>query len=392
MPNEDFHYEPLRASVLDVFEQLGAFDDQSGIVDWIFPDFHEQKELSQRTRVKLTEVFDAPEEPEPEPETPRKTRTARFFRLGTKSRSKSRGRKEAKEELPAASKKPKKASSSPNLRKDAAEEEIPAVPPVSSPVKQDTAAAPAEHKSRRLSLFPRKAAATSLDQPRPSISDEEWQQITITGSIADYDDNPFLGRDPHATHDAGPVKRDGRQKYFSRFASSFTRSTPSSPTREHSVSQSSTAPTSPTRAHPPSPLSIPARAPQVASPQTTNDPTTPTGPYPSEPSPLVPTPNSPTGSAHSNASTSTLPAVPPEARALPREGEDVPASAEDTPEVPTEDPDESHLETTSQMDHVRTSLSDITESDGEQSEGSTAAPSEHRKSQASEEGPPEEAS
>jgi hypothetical protein len=37
-----------------------------------------------------------------------------------------------------------------------------------------------------------------LDQPRPSISEEDWQQITMTGSIADYNAvNPFLGKDAH---------------------------------------------------------------------------------------------------------------------------------------------------------------------------------------------------
>jgi hypothetical protein len=207
------HYEPLRASVLDVFEQLGAFDDQSGIVEWIFPEFHAEKEV-QRSRVKLTEVFDAPE---PEPETPRKSRTSRFFRLGTKSRSKSRSKKDAPPPpaVPAPSKqKPKKSRSSPDLRKKAAESGPPGSLPISLPIKQ-APTVPAEqkspehkspeHKPRRLSLFPRKPAQ-SLDQPRPSISDEEWQQITMTGSIADYETNPFLGMDPHGNNDVGVLR------------------------------------------------------------------------------------------------------------------------------------------------------------------------------------------
>ncbi|KAF8191611.1 hypothetical protein K438DRAFT_1970590 [Mycena galopus ATCC 62051] len=381
------HYEPLRASVLDVFEQLGAFDDQSGIVDWIFPEFHEQKELK-RTRVKLTEVFGPPEpEEQPEPETPRKSRTSRFFRLGTKSRSKSRTKKETKEapSLPTPSKeskKPKRATSSPNLREDAAkEEETSAVPPIPSPMKQ-TATSP-EHKSRRLSLFPRKAAA-SLDQPRPSISDEEWQQITMTGSIADYEANPFLGNDPHGSNHAGPVKRE---KYFSRFTSGFTRSTPSSPTREHAPGPiSSTAPTSPTRERATSPLATPVPTPLAsehnasgtASPPAATsdgDPTTPTGPY-------LHGPTSPAGSAHSNASTSTLPATPtsPAIQEVSSNG----APKRDTPEIAGEE----GLEITSQIDHVRKSLSDISE--GEHSESSTlSVPSENRNSQAS---APEEAS
>jgi hypothetical protein len=190
------HYEPLRASVLDVFEQLGAFDDDSGIVEWIFPEVHEQKEL-QRTRVKLPEVVEAPA---PEPEAPaRKSRASRFFR----SRSKSGVKKEPHPptpQVPAPNKlSKKKSNSSPNLRK-AAQESASTVPAISSPIKKTATTSP-EQKSRRLSMFPRaKSGAQSLDQPRPSISDEEWQQITMTGSIADYETNPFL---PHGNNDVG---------------------------------------------------------------------------------------------------------------------------------------------------------------------------------------------
>ncbi|KAK7024039.1 hypothetical protein R3P38DRAFT_3194717 [Favolaschia claudopus] len=418
-------YEPLRASVLDVFEQLGAFDDDSGIVDLIFPELQEQKE-NRRTRVKLTEVFD----PEPEPETPRKQpRTSRFFRLGTRSRSKSRTKKESKETpvpppVPAPakeSKKLKKSTSSPNLRKEAVEgkeqkEDIPPTPPISSPVKHS--ATTPENKSRRRSLFPRKAPATSLDQPRPSISDEDWQQITITGSIADYDvNNPFLGKDPNGnpiqdvgvqrlfhpasiTHSsrnlvqASPAKRDGPQKYFSRFTHGFARSTstPTSPTREHGPSplsaqsvpispspEKTATPTASTAGHTPEQSSSATVSPPAS------DPTTPTGPYPSQPSPFVPAPASPVGSSHSNASTSTLPAVPRSAdsdkQQLPSESPDVPQEAEG---AQTDD----RLETTSQIDHVRKSLSDISE--GEHSESSTLSMSDRRDSQVSA-SPPEDA-
>ncbi|KAK7035913.1 hypothetical protein R3P38DRAFT_3350926, partial [Favolaschia claudopus] len=389
-------YEPLRASVLDVFEQLGAFDDDSGIVDLIFPELQEQKE-NRRTRVKLTEVFD----PEPEPETPRKQpRTSRFFRLGTRSRSKSRTKKESKETpvpppVPAPakeSKKLKKSTSSPNLRKEAVEgkeqkEDIPPTP-ISSPVKHS--ATTPEHKSRRRSLFPRKAPATSLDQPRPSISDEDWQQITITGSIADYDvNNPFLGKDPNGNpiQDASPAKRDGPQKYFSRFTHGFARSTstPTSPTREHGPSPLSaqSAPTSPSPEKTATPTgSTAGHTPEQSSSATVSppasDPTTPTGPYPSQPSPFVPAPASPVGSSHSNASTSTLPAVPRSAdsdkQQLPPDSSDV---AQETEGAQTDD----RLETTSQIDHVRKSLSDISE--GEHSESSTLSMSDRRDSQVS---------
>ncbi|KAJ7253319.1 hypothetical protein B0H12DRAFT_593647 [Mycena haematopus] len=389
------HYEPLRASVLDVFEQLGAFDDHSGIVEWIFPEFHEQKEL-QRARVKLTEVFDH-SEPQPEPETSRKSRTSRFFRLGTKSRSKSRTKKEAKEvpSVPTPSKepkKPKKATSSPNLREEAAAQETPAVPQISSPMKH-APTSPAEHKSRRLSLFQRKAAATSLDQPRPSInqprpsiSDEEWQQITMTGSIADYETNPFLGNDPHGNNHAGPVKLDGRQKYFSRFTSGFTRTTPASPTRENPPSS---VPTSPTRDRPASPPTAPVPVPSIpehgasgpSSHQATSDPTTPTDPYGSGPSPSVP--KSPTGSAHSNASTSTLPAAPTKPEIQEVHSDDAPPK--DSPN-PSPDPGNDSHGTTSQIDPVRLSVI----SEGEHSETSTISfPSDRRQSHAS---APEEAS
>ncbi|KAJ7491069.1 hypothetical protein FB451DRAFT_1514466 [Mycena latifolia] len=331
------HYEPLRASVLDAFAQLGAFDDDSGIVEWIFPEVHEQKEL-QRSRIKLPEVVGVAE---PEPTALPKSRTSRFFRIGSRSRSKSRTKKERPPNLPAAPTKlkPKKTRSSPDLRKDAENSE-PATP--SSPTKQT--GTPSAEQKRRLSIFPRKAAAQSLDQPRPSISDEEWQQITITDSIADYETNPFLGIDPNATTSdvgAGTVKRDGLQSHFSRFTNSFTRSTPTSPTREHPTSSLSN-PSSPT---PTSPLA------------STSDPTTPTGP-----SPPMRTATSPT-TEHSNASTSTLPAAPT------------------SPVIQEVQRDDVALETSSQMDHVRMSLSDISE--GEASETSTLSMKGSRKSHVS---------
>ncbi|KAJ6546804.1 hypothetical protein B0H19DRAFT_242244 [Mycena capillaripes] len=356
------HYEPLRASVLDVFEQLGAFDDHSGIVEWIFPEFHEEKEV-QTSRVKLTEVFDPPEPVEPE--TPRKSRTSRFFRLGTKSRSKSRSKKEDSPLVITAptKQKPKKTRSSPDLRKKAAaaaEGKSPETPVISLPIKQTTMSS-AEHKSKRLSLFPRKAAAQSLDQPRPSISDEEWQQITMTGSIAEYGINPFLGTDPHSENDATPVKRDGLQKHFSRFTGTFTRSTPTSPIRARS-SLSGTAPTSPTQEHHVSPLAAPGPASPVGDdPQPTSDPTTPTGPPP-------PLPTSPAITSHSNASNSTLHAAPD-----PPAPEPAPVSPE-VQEVPRDDA----IETTRELDHVRKSLSDISE--GEVSESSTISIKSSRKS------------
>ncbi|KAJ7118969.1 hypothetical protein C8R44DRAFT_187048 [Mycena epipterygia] len=337
------HYEPLRASVLDAFQQLGAFDDDSGIVEWIFPEVHEQKQL-QRARVKLPEVVEVPE---PEPEEPRKSRS-RFFGIGSRSRSKSRARKEKEAPPPtspaAPKQKPKKSRSSPNLRKDA-KESAPGTPIISSPMKQTAIASP-EQKSRRISIFPRRAAAQSLDEPRPSISDEEWQQITMTGSIADYETNPFLGHDPHASNDAGTVKRDGLQKHFSRFTGSFTRSTPTSPIREQ---------------HPTSPTSPLSRMSDSTIP--TSDPTTPTRSSP-------PMPTSPT-TEHLNASTSTIPAAPasppPEIQEVHREDAEVPG--------------EDALETGSQMDHPRTSLSDISE--GEVSESSTLSTKSSRESHAS---------
>ncbi|KAJ7042041.1 hypothetical protein C8F04DRAFT_1252512 [Mycena alexandri] len=344
-PDSDVHYEPLRASVLDAFNQLGAFDEDSGIVEWIFPEFHTEEKKPQ-LRAKLTEVFDTPD---PEPETPtKKSRTSRFFRLGTRSRSKSRSKKEDVPAPPTPSKKPKKTRSSPNLRKDAAESETPALPPISLPMKQASTSSSGEHKPRRLSIFPRKPATQSLDQPRPSISDEEWQQITMTGSIADYAVNPFVGTDPHRDNDTELAKRDGAQKhYFSRFTHSFTRSTPASPTsREHAS---------------PSPLSGPA------SPQATSDPTTPTGPPP----PVPDMPPSPAITTHSNVSTSTLTAVP--LPGIPFPAAPAPLSTE-IREVPREVP----LDSTSQMDHPRTSLSDISE--GEVSESSTLSMKNSRKS------------
>ncbi|KAJ7184515.1 hypothetical protein C8R46DRAFT_461964 [Mycena filopes] len=329
--DSDVHYEPLRASVLDAFQQLGAFDDHSGIVEWIFPEFHTERPPM---RPKLTEVFDTPD---PEPETPtKKSRTSRFFRIGTKSRTKSQAKKEDVPPLPTPTKKPKKTRSSPNLRKDAAEAETPAVPPISLPMKQT----PGEHKARRLSIFPRKTAAQSLDQPRPSISDEEWQQITMTGSIADYAINPFIGTD--GNNDGGLAKRDGLQKHLSRFTHGFTRSTPASPTRERPASlDPQSGPVSP-EADPSTP---------------TSDPTTPTGPAPV---PEVPT--SPAITTDSNRSTPKLTPIP------------FPTSPE-IQEVPREFP---RLDSTSEMDHPRTSLSDISE--GEVSESSTLSIKNSRKS------------
>ncbi|KAJ6606189.1 hypothetical protein DFH09DRAFT_1256763 [Mycena vulgaris] len=340
------HYEPLRASVLDAFEQLGAFNDDSGIVEWIFPEVHEQKEL-QRSRIKLPEIVEVPQ---PEPEAPRKSRTSRFFNIRSRSKSKPRPKKESPTLPTAPTKlKPKKSRSSPNLRESAAKSPPPTLPAPPSPLKQTattaTRATSVEHKSR-LSIFPRKAGAQSLDQPRPSISDEEWQQITMTGSIADYETNPFLGMDPHGTNDvgAGPVKRDGLQRHFSRFTNSFTRSTPTSPTREHPAFPLSN-PTSPTPMSP------------------TSDPTTPTGPMAT----------SPRASEHSNVSTSTLPSAPTSPttiREVPRD---------DTPE--SSSGSEDALEPSSQMDHVRMSLSDISE--GDASETSTLSIKGSRKSHVS---------
>ncbi|KAJ7700841.1 hypothetical protein B0H17DRAFT_1195686 [Mycena rosella] len=340
------HYEPLRASVLDVFEQLGAFDDGSGIVEWIFPDVREQKEL-QRSRVRITLPEVEVEVAEPEPQTPTQKSTRGFFGIRPRSRSKSRAKKEPNPTLPTAPTKlkPKKSRSSPNLRKDAekdlrkeAETAAPAVPPIYLP--------PPPAGARRLSIFPRKGGQ-SLDQPRPSISDEEWQQITMTGSIADYETNPFLGVDPHGNNDvgAGPVKRDGLQKHFSRFTNSFTRSTPTSPTQSTSTF---------------TPRASTMTAPTPTSPRSPTSDSTPTEPAP----PLPPLPTSPT-TEHSNASTSTLPAAP---------------RSPSIKEVPRED----KLETSAQMDHVRMSLSDISE--GEVSESSTLSMKSDRKSQSSEVG------
>ncbi|KAJ7144953.1 hypothetical protein C8R43DRAFT_560733 [Mycena crocata] len=314
--NSAVNYEPLRASVLDAFQQLGAFDDDSGIVEWIFPEVIAEKEL-QRSRVKLPEVVEVPE-PEPERQS-RKSRASRFF---SRTRSKSRVKKEATTTPAPSKQKPKKSRSSPNLRKDA-EESAPETPAISHPIKQ-SATSP-EQKSRRLSIFPRKAATQSLDEPRPSISDEEWQQITMTGSIADYETNPFLGKDPYI-NDAGSVKPEGIQRHFSRFTSGFTRSTPTSPVRrEHTIL----------------PVSDPT--------EPSSEPSTPTGP--SHPLPTSPTTIHRTTTI-SNASTSTLPAAPatPSIQEVPRD-------------------ENAALETTSQMDHPRTSLSDISE--GEVSESST---------------------
>ncbi|KAJ6630243.1 hypothetical protein B0H10DRAFT_978311 [Mycena sp. CBHHK59/15] len=294
--------EPLRASVLDVFQQLGALDNDSGIVEWMFPEFHEEKER-ERSRVKLPEPVEVPLNLSELEEPIRKSRPSRFFNIRSRSRSKSR----AKRDPP---------SSSPNVRKDA---EVPATPPpISHPTKQ-TATSPAQAtdpKIRKPSLFSRRMAAPgqSLDQPRPSLSDEEWQQITMTGSIADYETNPFLGTNPHtnSVDDARTAKRDGLQKQFSRFTSSFTRSTPTSPVREHSVYPQS-------------------------------DPSTPTGPAP--PMPVSPT---------TGASTSSLPTAPVS-----------PASIQEAPREPAP----IDIKRTSQIDHVRKSLSDISE--GEVSESST---------------------
>ncbi|KAJ7063632.1 hypothetical protein C8F01DRAFT_1133761 [Mycena amicta] len=340
--DDNFRYEPLRASVLDVFEQLGAFDEDSGIVEWMFPEVHEEKQL-RRTRVKLTEVFD--NEIEPEPETPRKSRLgSRFFGIRTKSRSKSQVRpkkeKEKEKEKDVATslpkQKPKKTRSSPNLRKEAVGA-IDGLPEISSPMKQTpTAVAPTtpeNTKSRRISIFPRKPPPPVLEGPRPSISDEEWQQITMTGSIADYEAaNTFIGRDPAL----GPISNrksndtatssSKRSGPFSRFTHTFSRSTPTSPIHEHAPS--------------PPPL-----------------PTTPTAPAPSS-SPAAAPRDPEVASTHSDTSTDTLQAVPaPDIEEVPRDG------------VPREE--DERLETSSQMDHVRMSLSDISE--GEVSETSTVS-------------------
>ncbi|KAJ6457080.1 hypothetical protein C8R47DRAFT_1247660 [Mycena vitilis] len=353
-PDSGVHYEPLRASVLDVFEQLGAFDDHSGIVEWIFPEFHEENQ-AQRSRVKLTENFDSPDLVEPE--TPQKSRTSRFFRLGTKSnksRSKSRSKKEKDTPAPTTptpKQKPKelkKTTSSPDLRNKSSESKPPETPTGAA---LTPSAEQKSNLSKRLSIFPRKGTGQSLDQPRPSISDEEWQQVTMTGSIADYAVNPFLGTDPHAedpnANDAGQVKQQGTpKKHFSRlrFTSGFARSTPTTPTREHAPA----APTTPAaEPSPPAPTSPPASPPAPAADEAVSDPTTPTA-------------TSPGITSQSNASTSTLTAAP---------------ASPDIQEVPRE---EDMLETTSQMDHTRQSLSDISE--GDVSESSTLSMKSARKS------------
>ncbi|KAJ7221612.1 hypothetical protein GGX14DRAFT_670476 [Mycena pura] len=341
--------EPLRASVLDVFEQLGAFDQDSGIVEWLFPDVHQERQ-QRRTRVKLTEIFE--DAPEPEPETPRKSRlSSRFFSRSPKSasaasvRSKSQVRtkrdKDKDKDKDVAGthrQKLKKTRSSPDLRKDAvAETEPPPVPHVSSPTK----------RARRMSIFTRKHEVPP-EQRRSSISDEEWQQITITGSIADYDaPNPFRGhgglKETNAS-DVGSTTAAPRRKHFSRFTNGFARassaSTPASPT---STQQRHPSPSS-TRSTPASPV-LERPAPE---------PTTPTV---SKPPPLQTT--------HSNVSTD----IPAYAFPSMTEREETSPLIHEVSREP---------ETTSQIDHVRMSLSDISE--GDVSESSTLSFSTKRES------------
>ncbi|KAF7323297.1 hypothetical protein HMN09_00110500 [Mycena chlorophos] len=339
-----FQYEPLRASVLDVFEQLGAFDEDSGLVEWMFPDVHEEKQR-RRPRVKLTEMFD--EEPEPE-ETPRKSRlTSRFFGIRSRSRSKSqtRGKKENKDKGTTPPKSKKTSRSSPNLRKD--KETLTDGPLTDSPE-------PPPMPPRRMSIFQRKPPPTQDEAaPRPSISDEEWQQITMTGSIADYETaNPFISvhsnSPPSSTRksndSASTTTTPKRSGPFSRFTSSFTRSTPASPTREHAQSPLS-------RRTPP-----------------TSDPATPTQASTSGPMQPSGSLDPEVASTHSNASTSTLQAVP------------APPSPEDstTDRVPLPPQDDDRLETTSQIDHVRMSLSDISEGEGSETAASVKNADSHR--------------
>ncbi|KAF7294613.1 hypothetical protein MIND_00997900 [Mycena indigotica] len=314
-----FQYEPLRASVIDVFEQLGAFDEDSGLVEWMFPEIHEEKQLRARTRVKLTEVFDEPQE---QPETPRKSRLAsRFFGIRTRARSKSQARSKKEKETITPSTPKQKTRSSPNLRKAA---DLPSTdgPELESPPLNSAATTPEHTKSRRMSIFPRRPPPPPLiEGPRPSLSDEEWQQITMTGSIADYNvTNPFIGhQDPRApaTSSSSSSRKSNdttstpkRNGPFSRFTHTFSRSTPTSPTREASSSQ------------PPLPTSDPA-TPTRSSPQVD----------PSRKS------DSEIASRHSNASTDTLQAVPA--------GD---GDGDSLPQVRIHADDE-RLETTSQIDH-----------------------------------------
>ncbi|KAF7298481.1 hypothetical protein MKEN_01373200 [Mycena kentingensis (nom. inval.)] len=289
-----FQYEPLRASVLDVFEQLGAFQQDSGLVEWMFPEVHQERQL--RPRVKLTEMFDD-DEPAPEPEeTPRKSRLASRLFGGMRSRSKSKTRsksqtrpkKENKEPAPALSpaKKPKKPRSSPNLRKDAEAAATAGEAPAESESSPSAVGTP--EGKRRMSIFQRKPHPPQVDPdlPRPSISDEEWQQITMTGSIADYDvANPFRGME-HPSAPATPLRRSNdsspaqspkgkRNGTFARLTNTFSRSTPTSPTRDHAALPAS----------PPLPSSGPA---------------TPTAASASAPTPIS------AGTEHSNASTDTI--------------------------------------------------------------------------------------
>ncbi|KAJ7084831.1 hypothetical protein B0H15DRAFT_382596 [Mycena belliarum] len=219
-PPPDRDFEPLRASVLDVFAQLGAFDDDSGLVEWMFPEVSAEKELRRAARVRTP----PPAAPEPAPAPPPRRR---FFGLGTRARSRSvkkdkdkdkedggEKEKEKEKEKPGkpAKLKPKKTRSSPDLRAKAKGEAKTkaakangaqdATEPKDGENGEDTPA-PATPKAsveqkRRLSIFPRKLGA-SLDQPRPSLgagADDDWQRVSLTGSLADYATNPFLGTDP----------------------------------------------------------------------------------------------------------------------------------------------------------------------------------------------------
>ncbi|KAJ7611708.1 hypothetical protein FB45DRAFT_940752 [Roridomyces roridus] len=355
-PPSTVQYEPLRASVFDAFAQLGAFDDDSGIVELIFPDLHVEKE-SQRARVKLPEEVQQ-REPSPPPETPRKSRFT--FGLRSRSKSRTRGKKEKPERVDVTpTRKPKKTRSSPDLHEDAREsEEAPRTPTISSPKKQSAVtpgATPEHQKPKRLTIFPRRAAGASLDQPRPSISEEEWQQITMTGSIADYQEaNPFLGTDPNAT--VSEIK-PARLSRFSKFTSGFSRSTPTSPRIE----------------------SMPTMPGKADESSATDDPTTPTGETTptGRRTPTAPVVEVDPTTRHPNGSTTTLPAPTPHVEEEEEEPEPEPFdpdSQTDTAEGGEEDSadakveakvmevdDDERLETTSQMDHARHSLSGISE-------------------------------
>ncbi|CAK5281039.1 unnamed protein product [Mycena citricolor] len=378
-PPRNCDYEPLRASVLDVFEQLGAFDDDSGIVEWIFPEVRDEKASRPRRRVKLTEVFDDDDNDEmasaAASDPPRQSRTSRFLK-GIRSRSKSGTRKDVKEKdkdkgKPSAPKhkSAKKSKSSPNLREEGSSVPLP------EPIKLSASTASGERRARKISLFSRKEPSQTAELPsRPSISDEEWQQITMTGSVADYDDNPFLGHDGSGSP-LPPLqaKRDGGlHGRISRIASTFRSSTlgPANTTLDTSVSAGATPRSSPR------PSVTLSASPRPSADSAKRSLRRTSGTVVSEAgsalgvrvvqSPLRSRPRGDTADdddedagsmTHSNASTSTLQAVP-----APSSGSEEGEPAGMPP--PLDKEEDFALETTSQIDHVRTHLSDITEGDG----------------------------